>query len=294
MATVKKTTASNAAKAEEKKVVKKAAVKPAAKTTVKKTAVKAEPKTAKAVSANPVKTAAKKPVKTEAPTAKVSAKPAKAETLNLSVDVFDLTGKITGKLALPVEIFGERVKRELLHQAIRVYQANKRQGNASTKTRGEVDGSTRKIYRQKGTGRARHGSLRAPIFVKGGIVHGPKPRDFSLDLPKKMRRKALFSALSSKLIDGQVTFLAGIDESMEPKTKGFVSALKVLGFAEAKNILLVMPTDLTNVKRATGNVSGVTTTVAGRLNALDVLKSRQILFSRDAVAEMKKLFLPKE
>jgi large subunit ribosomal protein L4 len=281
MATTKKPT-------EEKKVVKKsapnatkAAVKPVAKTTVKKEA--AESKTVKTAAVKETKTAA--PVKT--------AKASTGDKVNLSVDVFDLTGKVTGKLSLPVEIFGEKVNRDLLHQAIRVYQANKRQGNASTKTRGEVDGSTRKIYRQKGTGRARHGSLRAPIFVKGGIVHGPKPRDFSLDLPKKMRRKALFSALSSKLIDGQVMFIAGIDESMEPKTKGFVAALKALGFAEPKNMLLVMSSDLKNVKYATGNVQGVMTTVAGRLNALDVLKSRQILFSRDAVTEMKKL-LPKE
>lgn len=262
MAETKKTvTAKSGAagvKTEEKKVVKKAA---APKAPVKKTTVKTEPK-------------------------------AKTSTVNLSVDVFDLTGKVSGKLSLPAEIFGEKVNKALLHQAIRVYQANKRQGNASTKTRGEVDGSSKKIYRQKGTGRARHGTLRAPIFVKGGIVHGPKPRDFSLDFPKKMRRKALFSALSSKLLDGQLTFLAGV-ESMEPKTKKFAGTLKSLGVTNT-NVLLVMPSELTNVKRATRNVPGVTTTVAGRLNALDVLKSRQILLSRDAVAEMKKTFLPKE
>jgi large subunit ribosomal protein L4 len=261
--------ASNATKTtkEEKKVVKKTV---AAKPTVKKTAVKAEaPKVAEP---------------------KVEVK--KTTTINLSVDVFDLDGKVSGKLSLPVEIFGEKVNRALLHQAIRVYQANKRQGTHSTKTRGEVEGSSKKIYRQKGTGRARHGTLRAPIFVKGGIVHGPKPRDYSLDLPKKMRRKALFSALSSKFLDGQLTFLAGV-EAIEPKTKNFVGALKSLNVVN-KNVLVVMPSELTNVKRATRNIQGVTTTVAGRLNALDVLKSRQILFSRDAVAEMKKTFLVKE
>src|SRR5207248_616028 len=98
--------------------------------------------------------------------------------------------KASGKVSLPKEIFAETVNKKLLAQAVRVYLANKRQGNASTKTRGEVEGSTRKIYRQKGTGNARHGSIRAPIFVKGGIVHGPRPRDFSLGLSKKMRRKA--------------------------------------------------------------------------------------------------------
>lgn len=282
MATIKKTT-------EEKKVTK--AVKPAAvkkiavKTTVKKAPVTAEPKVA-------VKTAAPKKEAVK-PTTKVAKAASRTETVNLSVDVFGLDGKATGKLSLPVEIFGEEVNKLLLHQAIRVYQANKRQGNASTKTRGEVDGSTRKIYRQKGTGRARHGSLRAPIFVKGGIVHGPKPRDFSLDLPKKMRRKALFSALSSKLADGELRILGGV-ETIEPKTNVFAKALKALGLVKTTSLLLVMPADLTNVKRATRNVSGVTTTIAGRLNALDVLKSRQILVTKDAVAEMKKVFLPKE
>jgi large subunit ribosomal protein L4 len=265
--------------AEAKKVIKKTAVKPAVKT-VKKTTVAAEtPKVAAP------KAEEKKP---EVPKTKAE----KTSTLNLSVDVFGMDGKAAGKLSLPADIFGEKVNRALLHQAIRVYQANKRQGTHSTKTRGEVEGSSKKIYRQKGTGRARHGTLRAPIFVKGGIVHGPKPRDYSLDLPKKMRRKALFSALSSKFLEGQLTFLAGV-EAMEPKTKNFVGTLKSLNISDNK-VLLVMPSELTNVKRATKNIQGVTTTVAGRLNAWDVLKSRQIIFAKDAVAEMKKTFLPKE
>jgi large subunit ribosomal protein L4 len=266
---------------EEKKVVKKPV---AAKPTVKKTAVKAEPK----IVAEKAEVKAVAPIKTET---KAIAK--KTATVDLTIDVLDLNGKSAGKLSLPVEIFGETINKPLLAQAIRVYQANKRQGNASTKTRGEVDGSTRKIYRQKGTGRARHGSLRAPIFVKGGIVHGPKPRDYSLDLPKKMRRKALFSALSSKFLGGELTVLAGL-ESIEPKTSIFAKGLKSLGFDKLSSILLVMPSDIANVKRATSNVSSVTTTVAGRLNALDVLKSRRILVTKDAVAEMQKLFLTKE
>src|SRR5258708_225116 len=117
----------------------------------------------------------------------------------VSVDVIGVDGKVSGKVSLPGEMFGEKVNKTLLAQAVRVYLANQRQGNASTKTRGEVDGSTAKIYRQKGTGRARHGSKRAPIFVKGGLVFGPKPRDFSLALPQKMKRKALFGALSAKV-----------------------------------------------------------------------------------------------
>lgn len=283
MATTKKTEEKKVTKAAKPVAVKKAAAKPDA----KKPAVKATPKVA-VQKAEPVKE-----VKKETASVKPAAKPAKTSTLNMSVDVFDLTGKSTGKLTLPAEIFGEKINKQLLAQAIRVYQANKRQGNASTKTRGEVDGSTRKIYRQKGTGRARHGSLRAPIFVKGGIVHGPKPRDYSLDLPKKMRRKALFSALTSKFLGGELTVLTEL-EKLEPKTKVFVAGLKSLGLGETASVLLVMPSDLANVKRATGNITSVTTTVAGRLNALDVLKSRKVLVTRDAVDEMKKVFLAKE
>ncbi len=280
MATTKKIT-------EEKKVTKTvkpvAVKKTAAKTTVKKETVKEPVKKMVAEKAEPKK------VESVAAPKKAAAK---TDTVNLSVDVFDLTGKTTGKLSLPVEIFGEKINKALLHQAIRVYQANKRQGNASTLTRGEVDGSTRKIYRQKGTGRARHGSLRAPIFVKGGIVHGPKPRDYSLDLPKKMRRKALFSALSSKFAAGEVTVVTGF-EAIEPKTKVFAASLNSLGFAKVSSLLLVMPSDLANVKRAAGNVKQVTMTVAGRLNALDVLLSRRIVITNETVAEMKKLFLTK-
>lgn len=208
---------------------------------------------------------------------------------SLTIDVYGLDGKVAGKISLPEEIFGEKVNKTLLAQAVRVYLANKRQGNASTKTRGEVDGSTRKIYRQKGTGRARHGSVRAPIFVKGGIVFGPKPRDFSLDLPKKMRRKALYSALAAKLNDGEVKVLSGL-EAIEPKTKNFASAMKNLGLVE-KKLLLVLSEDVQAVKRAARNVQGVSSTVVKRLNAYDVLNNKNVVVTKDAIEEMKKHFL---
>lgn len=208
---------------------------------------------------------------------------------SLKVDVYGLDGKVTGTITLPEEIFGEKVNKTLLAQAVRVYLANKRQGNASTKTRGEVDGSTRKIYRQKGTGRARHGSVRAPIFVKGGIVFGPKPRDFGLDLPKKMRRKALISALSAKLKDGEIKVLSGLGD-MEPKTKHFISAMKNLSL-DGKKLLLVMKEDVQTVKRASRNVQRVSSTAVKRLNAYDVLNNKQVLIMKDAVEAMEKYFL---
>ena len=113
----------------------------------------------------------------------------KKNTAGLTVDVYDTRGKVVEKMHLPKDIFGVDVNQQLIAQAVRVYLANKRQGTVSTKTRGEVTGSTRKIYRQKGTGRARHGSIRAPIFVHGGLVFGPKPRDYSMKFPKKMRKQ---------------------------------------------------------------------------------------------------------
>src|SRR5882724_11511103 len=144
----------------------------------------------------------------------------KSDKKTLALDVYGLDGKVAEKVTVPAAIFGEKVNKTLLAQAVRVYLANKRQGNASTKTRGEVDGSTRKIYRQKGTGKARHGSVRAPIFVHGGVVFGPKPRDFSLSLPKKMKRKALFSALSAKLQGKELIVVSSL-ETITPKTKNF-------------------------------------------------------------------------
>src|SRR3989344_7875158 len=137
---------------------------------------------------------------------------AKSLAKGLKADVFDLSGKVTTTVTLPEYLFGAKVNRPLMAQAVRVYLANQRAGTQSTKTRGEVDGSTRKIYRQKGTGRARHGGIRAPIFVGGGIAHGPKPHDFSRELPQKMRRAALFSALSGKLKDGEVKIMKNLDK----------------------------------------------------------------------------------
>src|SRR3989344_7204583 len=115
---------------------------------------------------------------------------------SLTVPVYEISGKEKGSLSLPKEAFSVDVNKALLAQAVRVYQSNQRQGTASTKTRGEVVGSTRKIYRQKGTGRARHGDIKAPIFVGGGVAHGPKSANYRKSISQKMRRIALLGALS--------------------------------------------------------------------------------------------------
>jgi large subunit ribosomal protein L4 len=249
---------------------------------IKKVEVK-KPKVVKPV----VKKAPKAAVKDSRPASKT----VKSSAVNLTVSVYGLDGKVNGKISLPDAIFGAEINKKLIAQAVRVYQANKRQGDASTKTRGEVDGSTRKIYKQKGTGKARHGSLRAPIFVKGGIVHGPKPKDFNLEMPKKMRRKALFSVLSGKLADGEIKILSGL-EKIAPKTKEFVSVLKGLELTVGKNkVLVITPDTFDNAKRSFSNLQGINSTSAQRLNALEALRHKMLILTKESVSEMEKHFL---
>lgn len=209
----------------------------------------------------------------------------------ITADVFDLEGKVIEKISLPHEIFGVKINKVLIAQAVRVYRANQRLGTASTKTRGEVEGSSRKIYRQKGTGRARHGSIRAPIFVHGGVVFGPRPHDYGLRLSQKMKRAALFSALASKLIKGEIKIVQGI-EKIEPKTKKFLNVIDKLGLNnKKKKLLFIAPTEIENVRRAGRNIEGISMTIAKRLNTYDILNNRQILFMKEAIEELKKAFL---
>ncbi|HWY79992.1 MAG TPA: 50S ribosomal protein L4 [Candidatus Sulfotelmatobacter sp.] len=212
----------------------------------------------------------------------------------VSVEVIGIDGKITGKVSLPGEIFGEKINKALIAQTVRVYLANQRQGNASTKTRGEVDGSTRKIYRQKGTGRARHGSVRAPIFVKGGVVFGPKPRDYSLALPQKMKKKALFSVLSAKVKDNELTIIDGLG-AIKPKTKIFVEMLQNLGMTDKKQKLLFVTVgkDVDSVIRAGRNVEGVNFLSCKQINTYEVLAATRLVVMKDAIEEMKQHFLKK-
>jgi large subunit ribosomal protein L4 len=212
----------------------------------------------------------------------------------VQIAVVGIDGKEMETITLPSEIFGEKMNKPLLAQAVRVYLANQRQGNASTKTRGEVEGSTRKIYRQKGTGKARHGSLRAPIFVKGGIVFGPKPKDFGLSLPKKMKRKALFSALSAKVQDKEIIIVAGL-EKMEAKTKLFVEMMKNVQVVEPRTkVLFVTSAHASSVLRSGRNVPGVSFAPGIALNAYAVLNTKKIVIMKDAIEEMKSHFLRKD
>ncbi len=211
---------------------------PAKKTIVKKPIVK------KVATRKPV---VKKPVVKKVPT----------KETGLKLSVFNTSGKVVESLTLPKEIFGTEINNQLMSQAVRVYLANQRRGTVKTKSRGEVNISTKKIYRQKGTGRARHGAASAPIFVGGGIAFGPKQRDFSLKMSQKMKRNSLFSALSAKLKDGEIKIIAGL-EKIEPKTKKMADVIKKLELnGKKQQVLLVTPKpgkDFENVVKAARNI----------------------------------------
>ncbi len=211
-------------------------------------------------------------------------KPAKSKIV---ADIYDLEGQVIEKVDLSPQVFGKKVNSNLLTQIVRIHQANKRAGTHSTKTRTEITGSTRKIYRQKGTGRARHGDIKAPIFVGGGVAHGPKPRDYSMDLPKKMKKLALVGALTGKLEQGLCIFVKGL-EKITPKTKIIYEMLKNLKILSkkdklSKNIMLVMPDVFKNILLAGRNIQNLNITTVARLNAYDVLINQKVIFMKDSV-----------
>lgn len=206
----------------------------------------------------------------------------------LSIPVFSLAGRKTSTLVLPKEIFGQKVNKQLLAQAIRVYSTNQKSLPGSTKTRGEVEGSTVKIYRQKGTGRARHGAIRAPIFVGGGIVFGPKPRKVRLGLPQKMKKAALISALSAKLADKNIIGLTGIGKA-SGKTKEMVQLLKQLNSKKSKllSALIIIGEKQEMVARAVRNIPGAAVLPANLINAYEVLRHELLLVTKEAVEKLK-------
>ncbi len=250
------------------------------------------------------KTPVKKVVKaTTKPKAKVVAKPvARAKEVakvpvakksvvstavsNLSLSIFDMQGIKKESLALPKEVFGVDVKPALLAQYVRVYLANQRQGNASTKTRSEVVGSTRKIYRQKGTGRARHGAKKAPIFVGGGITFGPKPRDMSLKLNKKQKRNALLGALSISAKEKKLLGLVDKSLEVEAKTKNVATLLKKLDIGGKKILVIFGKAGSGNLGRASANIEGLTLTSAKTVNPYILMQNNKVIFVKHALGEL--------
>lgn len=203
------------------------------------------------------------------------------------VPVYNMEGNQVGEIDLNDAIFGTEVNEPLLHQAVVAYEANKRQGTVSTKTRTEVRGGGRKPWRQKGTGRARHGSTRSPIWVGGGVTFGPKPRDFRQGLPKKVRRAALRSALSAKVNTGDIIVLDNLSLT-EAKTKVMAGVLEKLGATDTT--LIVTEERDQNVMLSTRNLPGVALTQAAGLNAYDVLKHRKLVITKDGVAKVEEVF----
>jgi large subunit ribosomal protein L4 len=192
-------------------------------------------------------------------------------------------GKAAGSIALPKEMFGVKPNSQLIAQAVRVYLANQRVGHAATKTRGMVEGSTRKIYKQKGTGRARHGAIRAPIFVGGGIVFGPQPRDFSLKFPQKMKRAALASALSSQFSAGNIIVVSGLTD-LKPKTKLMAKALTAVG--RTKNTLLVISKNAEAVSRSARNIQGIDIIPVSDMHTYGVMTHGKIVFMKEALKSL--------
>ena len=202
-------------------------------------------------------------------------------------NVYDMTGKQVGEIELSEAVFGIEPNEAVVHDVVKNHLANCRQGTQSALTRAEVSGGGIKPWRQKGTGRARQGSIRAPQWTHGGIVFAPKPRDYSYTLNKKVKRLALFSALSAKAASGDVIVVEKFD-CPEFKTKTMVGMLNAVG-ATGKSLLVAPEVDKKVVKSA-ANIPGVKTTLATTLNVYDILNAGKFVISVDAAKKLEEVF----
>lgn len=205
----------------------------------------------------------------------------------MKVDVKNLKGEKIEEIDLKNDVFGIDPNPTVLHQYIRVYENNQRQGTSSTKTRSEVSGGGAKPWRQKGTGRARHGSIRSPIWSGGGVAHGPKPKSWRLSIPKKMKDIALKSALSLRMKDGKILIVDNV-KMKEPKTKDIAQALKKLK-VEGK-MTIVWLGECENFIKSARNIVGVSLVNAGSLGAYDVIKTPVTIFLKNAVLNVQERF----
>ena len=203
-----------------------------------------------------------------------------------NVAVLNMTGAQVGTIELNDAIFGIEANEHVMHLAVVQYLANQRQGTQSTKTRAEVRGGGRKPYRQKGTGRARQGSIRSPQWVGGGVVFAPKPRDYSFKLNKKVKRLALQSALSTKVAEGKIIVLDELTLA-EVKTKEMV---KVLENIKCDNALIVMEGSNTNVILSARNIPEVKTASVSTINVYDLLKYNTLVVTKEAVEKIQEVY----
>ena len=202
----------------------------------------------------------------------------------IKVQVFDNSGNPLEDISLPEERFGGKVRRELLRDTIIMHEANHRRGTASTKTRGEVKGGGRKPWKQKHTGRARAGDIRSPIWKGGGVVFGPRPRDYSFSIHRKAKKVALQSAILSKLIDNEVVLIDKLVFDL-PSTKKLANLLKCLDIRDG--CLIVMQEFNETIWKSSRNIYNVKLRVASDLNAYDVIKYKKLLIVRDVLDNLK-------
>ena len=197
-------------------------------------------------------------------------------------------GKAKGTVDLPASLFAQPVHRQALYEAVRNYLANQRQGTHDTKTRAEVKASTAKLYRQKGTGRARAGSVASPVRVGGGVAFGPHPRDYSYTLPRKVKRKALVSALSDRAESERVNVIE--DFAMDaPKTQALAKILKAMNL-EGRHTLLVLDREGDNVFLSARNLKGVRVLRSNELNAYTILWADSLVFTQKALSGAEEVF----
>ena len=205
----------------------------------------------------------------------------------LKIDVYNMEGKKAGDIELKEEIFGIILNEEIVHSVIVNYLANQRQGTQSTKTRAEVSGGGKKPWRQKGTGRARQGSIRAPQWIKGGIALGPKPRSYSYKINKKEKKLAVKSVLSSKLAEENIVVLDKL-ELKEIKTKNMVKVLDNLKIGG--KIFILLPEQNNNVRYSSRNIEGVKTGLVTNMNAYELLNCDKIIVTLDAVKKIEEVY----
>ncbi len=206
------------------------------------------------------------------------------------INVYNQNGESVGQIELPSDLFETPVNKNVLHQVVVMHLANRRSGTASTKSRGEVRGSGRKLYRQKGTGFARAGSRRSPIRIGGGVAFGPKPRDYGYEVPKKVRRLAIKSALVSKFLQHNVIVLDSFSLD-SPKTKHLLSIMSNLGISDDEKTLIVLDSIDENVFLSARNIPNVNVCVWNTMNTYDILWHDKILFTQSALKNMEERFL---
>jgi len=207
-----------------------------------------------------------------------------------STKVLDLTNKEVGEIELPDTVFGVPLNEPLVHEAVRSFLANRRAGTSATKTRGDVSGAGRKLWKQKGTGRARIASLRSPLWKGGGNVHGPQPRDWSYNLPKKMRKRAICAAISERLREGNLIIVN--DWSLDaPKTKDFINTLGTLKLAG--KTLIVDSLKNTNLMLASRNVQTTKVVNSYGVNIYDLVNHQKLVLTPKTVEELTDILRPR-